>query len=364
VTDPLQRKLYRASMLARKFGVATNCIAMYLARRRHLPQGIFQASGIENKPIGRMGLKAGGYFVSLEACKGFHAHHREQIRRRRRKTSSDDALGSSSGDENDEENGVLAPPNSANQRCESPSPLSPACTGLQLITAGPSPSPLRRSQRLRARSSRRLISPASSVDSTTNDDSTLTESLRTLQPTTTSRSDFFNEQMLNANATATTESTGMDHHTPAATHPTTPPTTTASSHSSQSTDSQPDVPPKQPVRPNSNASIPAEITMPVNAPSPADLQRPPVLDSIAQHVAQVLSLVLQQQVTQNDQQRVLTGLQRQLWNQQQHTRSLLAALVVASHQVPPTTTTPAAAAAKEKTTWRPSHLYKCNEVNM
>ncbi len=66
VSDPQQRTLYRASALADRFGCATNKVGMYLARRRHVQDGIFQATTFLQKPTGRSGLKAGGYFLSLE----------------------------------------------------------------------------------------------------------------------------------------------------------------------------------------------------------------------------------------------------------------------------------------------------------
>ncbi len=85
VLDPQARPLYRASSLADKFGCATNKVGMYLARRRNVQDGIFQATGFQRKPAGRTGLKAGGYFLSLVACKAFEQHFREQSRKRSKK---------------------------------------------------------------------------------------------------------------------------------------------------------------------------------------------------------------------------------------------------------------------------------------
>jgi hypothetical protein len=45
-----------------------------VARRRSLGSGIYQATAFRFKPAGRSGLKCGGYFLSLEACKDFEEH--------------------------------------------------------------------------------------------------------------------------------------------------------------------------------------------------------------------------------------------------------------------------------------------------
>jgi hypothetical protein len=73
--DPERRVLYRASALKDKFGAPTNTIGMWMARRRHDTDGVFQATSFEHKPAGsgRTGLQAGGYFVSLAACQKFGA---------------------------------------------------------------------------------------------------------------------------------------------------------------------------------------------------------------------------------------------------------------------------------------------------
>ena len=60
--DPERRILYRASVLAEKFGCATNKVGMYLARRRQASSGLYQATSFLHKPMGRTGLKSGGYF--------------------------------------------------------------------------------------------------------------------------------------------------------------------------------------------------------------------------------------------------------------------------------------------------------------
>jgi len=44
VNDPAKRTLFRASALASKFRCATNKVGMYLARRRHSQDGIYQAT--------------------------------------------------------------------------------------------------------------------------------------------------------------------------------------------------------------------------------------------------------------------------------------------------------------------------------
>lgn len=66
-SDPLNRPLFRASLLASKAQTAVNVVTMWLSRRQ--PQevdGLFQATAYLNKPRGRVGLKAGAYFVSVE----------------------------------------------------------------------------------------------------------------------------------------------------------------------------------------------------------------------------------------------------------------------------------------------------------
>ena len=74
LSDPTQQTLYRASSLAEKFDYATNKVGMYLSRRRLHSGGIYQATGFRSKPAGRTGLKCGGYFLTIEACKEFENH--------------------------------------------------------------------------------------------------------------------------------------------------------------------------------------------------------------------------------------------------------------------------------------------------
>ena len=74
LSDPAQQTLYRASSLAEKFHYATNKVGMYLSRRRLHSGGIYQATGFRSKPAGRTGLKCGGYFLTIEACKEFENH--------------------------------------------------------------------------------------------------------------------------------------------------------------------------------------------------------------------------------------------------------------------------------------------------
>jgi len=72
--DRKNQLLVRASTLADKFHCATNKIGMYLARRRTVFPGIFQATEFSQKPLGRTGLKIGGYFLTIDACLDFEAH--------------------------------------------------------------------------------------------------------------------------------------------------------------------------------------------------------------------------------------------------------------------------------------------------
>ena len=73
--DSKRRPLVRASTLADKFNCATNKIGMYLARRRTVMDGIYQATEFTHKPAGKTGLKVGGYFVTVEACRDFESHY-------------------------------------------------------------------------------------------------------------------------------------------------------------------------------------------------------------------------------------------------------------------------------------------------
>lgn len=74
VDDVQQRVLYRASTLAEKFNCATNKLGMYLARRRQASDGIYQSSTFRSKTPGKTGLKSGGYFLTIDACKEFENH--------------------------------------------------------------------------------------------------------------------------------------------------------------------------------------------------------------------------------------------------------------------------------------------------
>lgn len=65
--------LFKAASVASEVNCAANMLAMYLSRRRKVQKGeIFQASGFEFKDKTKnVGLKTGGYFISLSACKAF-----------------------------------------------------------------------------------------------------------------------------------------------------------------------------------------------------------------------------------------------------------------------------------------------------
>ena len=52
VNDPEKRVLYRASALKDKFGAPTNTIGMWMARRRHDTDGVYQAVSFKHKPAG------------------------------------------------------------------------------------------------------------------------------------------------------------------------------------------------------------------------------------------------------------------------------------------------------------------------
>ena len=71
------RVLFRAGSLAKKHSCSLNKIAMYLARQRSAANGIFQATNFVLKPRGVAGLKAGGYFLSIDACERYEARMKE-----------------------------------------------------------------------------------------------------------------------------------------------------------------------------------------------------------------------------------------------------------------------------------------------
>lgn len=81
---PERRTLYKASLLANKFQCATNKLAMYLSRRRHMKDGIFQAIMFTCKPEHSCGLKTGSYLVSLDACKEFENYYAKRKEARQR----------------------------------------------------------------------------------------------------------------------------------------------------------------------------------------------------------------------------------------------------------------------------------------
>ena len=100
LSDPTQQTLFRASSLAEKFDYATNKVGMYLSRRRLHSGGIYQATGFRSKPAGRTGLKCGGYFLTIEACKEFENHFQYgglTEEQRKEKASSPAASSSRSG---------------------------------------------------------------------------------------------------------------------------------------------------------------------------------------------------------------------------------------------------------------------------
>ena len=97
--DPTRSTLYRVSTLAAKIECATNKVGMYLARRKTSGGGIYQAVGFLYKPSGRVGLKAGGYFLSLGACREFEAHFAPTVLDEVRTTHSRDSDQSNSSSE-------------------------------------------------------------------------------------------------------------------------------------------------------------------------------------------------------------------------------------------------------------------------
>jgi len=84
VSDVRHKMLFRASVLADKFGCATNTISMFLQRLKQRNRllaacGLYQATGFTRKPRGRIGLKAGGYFITMEVCQHFQSYWMKQL---------------------------------------------------------------------------------------------------------------------------------------------------------------------------------------------------------------------------------------------------------------------------------------------
>jgi len=84
VSDTHHRMLFRASVLADKFGCATNTISMFLQRLKQRNPllaacGLYQATGFTRKPRGRIGLKAVGYFITMEVCEHFQTYWMKQL---------------------------------------------------------------------------------------------------------------------------------------------------------------------------------------------------------------------------------------------------------------------------------------------
>jgi len=68
-SDPFCRLLFRTKDVATFLRCSPNMLAMYFKRRKHLPNsGIFQATQILYHEDGHFEVKAGSYFVTLEAC--------------------------------------------------------------------------------------------------------------------------------------------------------------------------------------------------------------------------------------------------------------------------------------------------------
>jgi hypothetical protein len=66
-------------------------LGMYLARRRTVLPGIYQATDFGSKPAGRAGLKIGGYFLTLEACEQFEQHFWEHQGKKANRMASSSA---------------------------------------------------------------------------------------------------------------------------------------------------------------------------------------------------------------------------------------------------------------------------------
>ncbi len=81
--DEENQILYRASSLAEKLKCARSLIAMYLKRKIQYSKGIFQATKFKFKQLKTTGLKAGGYFLTLEACEEFEKFYKNKIRKRK-----------------------------------------------------------------------------------------------------------------------------------------------------------------------------------------------------------------------------------------------------------------------------------------
>jgi hypothetical protein len=112
---------------------------MYLARRRNVQDGIFQATTFRRKPPGRTGLKAGGYFLTLEACKGFEEHFRQQAKKRTKKKGSSRSTGGSGNNHVEDDSSPSQNGSGSHRSSGSPLPQSPISpTGLSTRKLGAS----------------------------------------------------------------------------------------------------------------------------------------------------------------------------------------------------------------------------------
>lgn len=78
--DLERRLLFKASQLAELFGCSKNMIAMYLSRRRHTTDGIYQAFNISFKHYSRKDIRPLGYYISEQVCRDFERYWRSRFR--------------------------------------------------------------------------------------------------------------------------------------------------------------------------------------------------------------------------------------------------------------------------------------------
>ncbi len=91
--DEENQILYRASSLAEKLKCARSLIGMYLKRTIQYSRGIFQATAFKFKRSKINGLKAGGYFLTLEVCEEFEKLYMKKNKKREMENFNNNAAG-------------------------------------------------------------------------------------------------------------------------------------------------------------------------------------------------------------------------------------------------------------------------------
>lgn len=74
LSDDTRTISFRASDVAKKLGIPSNRVAMFLNRHKSKISGIYQSGSIFDKPAHTYGLKSGSYFVTLQAAQEVEKH--------------------------------------------------------------------------------------------------------------------------------------------------------------------------------------------------------------------------------------------------------------------------------------------------